>query len=135
MEEMTRSSSKPFDELSDSEASGWTVRTAESGDVLTVRRPPDDYESEMYVLEKTETEWTTTLLVRPVVDRAIYSEEDVRESDTNPAEIKTVKGQTATGGTVDRDGPGAWNGPTMGVLNASKVGEHKWVRVEEADDL
>lgn len=128
MEEMT--------DLSDSEASGWTVRTAEPGDVLTVRRPPDDFESEMMVLEKTETEWTTTLLVRPVVDRAIFTDEEaVRESDTNPAEIKTVKKQSMANGVVDRDEPGAWNGPTMGVLNASKVGEHKWVRVEEADDL
>lgn len=121
---MTHSSTKPFDELSNHEQSGWTVRSAAPGDVLTVERPPDDYASEMEVLEKTETAWTTTLLVRPVQ----------APDDANPAELKTVKVQGMTGGTVDRDEPGAWNGPTMAPIHASKVSESKWVHVRERDD-
>lgn len=120
---MVRSRSKPFDELSVTEQSGWNVRSAEPGDILTVERPPDDYETEVVVLEKTETEWTTTLLVRPVA----------APEGANPAELKTVKAQTTKPGVVDRDEPGAWNGPTMAPINASKVSEPKWVRVWEGD--
>lgn len=120
---MTHSATKPHDELSDSEQSGWNVRSAEPGDTLTVERPPDDFETEMVVLEKTETEWTTTLLVRP--ERA--------PEGSNPAELKTVKMQT-TSGLVDRDDPGAWNGPTMAPIHASKVSEPKWVRVWTGDE-
>lgn len=123
---MTRSSSKPFDELSPTEQSGWNVRSAEPGDTLTVRHPPEDFESEMTVIDKTETEWTTTLLARPS-----YAADD---DSVNPVEIKTVKKQTMTGGTVDRDNPGAWQGPKMAPIQASGTGESKWVRVETGDD-
>ena len=108
--------------LSDSEQSGWNVRTAEPGDTLTVAHPPDDYEAEFIVLEKTETEWTTTLLARP--KRA--------PEGSQPAEIKTVKMQS-TAGLVERDEPGTWNGPTMAPIHATKVSEPKWVRVWESD--
>lgn len=105
------------------EEAGWVVRTAEVGDTLTVTRPPDDYESEMEVIDKTETNWVVTLLARPVQ----------APEGSNPCEIKTVKAQT-TSGRVESDEKGDWGGPKMQVVQATGVGEAKWVRVSESDD-
>lgn len=108
------------------EEAGWVVRTAEIGDTLTVKRPPDDYESDMRVIDKTETDWVVTLLARPVQ----------APEGSNPCEIKTVKQQVVGPngkGIVDSDEKGDWNGPRMQVVQASGVGEAKWVRVEKSE--
>lgn len=114
--------------LSKSEASGWNVRTAEPGDTILVERPPDEYEKEMQVLNKTETKWTVTLLARPAEMAGVES--------VNPVEIKTVRMQSiGPGGKgLADDAPGGWHGPTLSRVGQSKIQDPHWVRVWDGDE-